>query len=71
MRIQIFIMLVLFCAVGQSYAQSECAEGEWLIDGDCTLATDSLGEGWHTIVPGGETRCAHDTDYQFLGTSGQ
>jgi len=48
-----------------SQAQSECVAGEWLIDGECTTADLTFEDGWHTIEPFGETRCAHDTDYQF------
>jgi len=59
------IFTVLLLLTFQTYAQSECAVGEWMIDGDCVVATQTLDDGWHTILPGGETRCAHDTDYQF------
>ena len=59
------ILWIGFFAPSVSQAQVECEDGEWLIDGSCTLADTSLDEGWHTIEPGGETRCAHDTDYQF------
>lgn len=56
---------LLFVAVLATEAQTECDDGEWLIDGKCQVASQSLDAGWHEILPGGETRCAHDTEYRF------
>jgi hypothetical protein len=46
-------------------AQTECTTYEWFIDGKCSAVDLAFDEGWHTIEPFGETRCAHDTDYKF------
>ncbi len=59
------ILIVLFSSVFQISAQAECSDGEWMIDGECSLVDEALDDGWHTILPAGETRCAHDTDFQF------
>jgi hypothetical protein len=59
------VFLLIFCSVIQVHAQAECSDGEWMIDGECVLANETLDSGWHTILPAGETRCAHDTDFQF------
>lgn len=59
----LFIMLASIIPV--AVAQSECKTDEWLIDGECQLVNASLDDSWHEILPGGETRCAHDTDYRF------
>lgn len=48
-----------------TFAQTQCNVGEYLNDGECISVNQALDEGWNTIFPGGETRCAHDTDYQF------
>ncbi len=31
---------------------------------------ENLDEGWNTLKPGGETRCAHGTDYEFYARAG-
>mgnify|MGYP002653714789 CR=1 FL=1 len=61
----VFMLGLFLLAIPITHAQSECETGEWLIDGECMLANAPLDDGWHTILPGGETRCAHDTDYKF------
>lgn len=69
MKLRLILMLlslIMFVSSAVvSHAQTECEAGEWLIDGECQTVSTSLDEGWHEILPGGETRCAHDTDYRF------
>lgn len=64
-KIIILVLLVgIFLAVGSITAQNNCAAGEWHINGEC-VSTVTLEAGWNTVLPGGETRCAHDTAFQF------
>ncbi|MGB1285668.1 MAG: pectin acetylesterase-family hydrolase [Aggregatilineales bacterium] len=61
----LYIVFLLTFAITAGVAQGDCAAGEWLIDGACSTADAELSNGWHTITTGGETRCAHDTDYRI------
>ncbi len=61
----LLLIILLFSLIPIVNGQTTCADGEWLIDDICQTLDSSLGEGWHTVEPQGETRCAHDTDYRF------
>jgi len=59
------LIMFLFALIPVVDGQSTCSDGEWLIDGNCMSLDMPLSDGWHTIEPMGETRCAHDTDYRM------
>lgn len=61
----LLIIISMFAMIPIINAESPCNDGEWLIDGICTTLDSSFEDGWHTIELGGETRCAHDTDYRM------
>jgi len=66
-RMSLLFLGLLFCLIPTAFAQDECPSAQWRIDGDCqSLDNLSLSASeWHSIDPGGDTRCAHDTEYRF------
>jgi hypothetical protein len=59
------LVLLIFGYVLVS-ARDDCAPGEWRINDTCSSVADvTFDDGWNTIEPGGETRCAHDTEFRF------
>ena len=61
----LLLIILLFSLIPIVNGQTTCADGEWLIDDICQTLDSPLSNGWHTVEPQGETRCAHDTDYRF------
>lgn len=61
----LLIIVSLFALIPVIHAESTCDDDAWLIDDVCMSLDSPLSDGWHTIEPEGETRCAHDTDYRM------
>jgi hypothetical protein len=62
------LLLVLSMAGSHhsSHAQDECPPGQWHVNGACTASGDiEWEEGWNSVLPGGETACAHGTPFRF------
>ncbi len=62
----LFTFILGFLLTIPVVAQQSCADGAWQINGECVISTEvDWSEGWNTVVPGGETMCAHETMFQF------
>ncbi len=68
MRILVFFLSLGFLLVvfSASDAAQDCADGLWHVNGVCVPATElQLEDGWNSILPAGETSCAHGTSFEF------
>ena len=61
----LLLIVCLFALIPLVNAESTCGDDAWLIDDVCMTLDSPLSDGWHTIEPEGDTRCAHDTDYRM------
>lgn len=49
-----------------AHQSNGCAEGQLMVNGECgTGDIESLQVGWNSIMPEGETICAHGTPYTY------
>ena len=65
-RVSLLILVLCLLLIPTVYSQDDCPTGEWRIDGECqALDNLNLSSEWHTIIPDGDARCAHDTEYRF------
>lgn len=66
---KIFAFLPILLLIGvytRTHANRDCQAGQWNINGECVSPDElTLNEGWNTVLPGGETACAHNTPFQF------
>lgn len=63
----LYVLAILVVVTG-SLAQEDtaCPAGEWRINGTCADPQNYVyDDGWNTIEPGGDTHCAHDTEFKF------
>lgn len=58
------ILVFLACLSPTSAQEDTCASGQWNINGECA-SPDTIQPGWNTVLPGGDTSCAHGTPFQF------
>lgn len=69
----LWLVLVFWIGIIPSSAQGvNCPAGEMRVNGDCgTAALSTLEDGWNKIDPGGETMCAHRTDFSYFVRPGE
>ncbi|MCA9907450.1 MAG: hypothetical protein KC519_02290 [Anaerolineae bacterium] len=66
-RTGLFLLVAMLAASATPLlAQTGCPVGEWRVNDACAaVAALPLHDGWNEILPGGATRCAHDTPFRF------